>query len=452
MNIVTKLCVVLGAGLLCVQPALATEYASRAEMEQMRREIQELRELVGDLKGVIEQQRDTIDELSRQTEAAEQAVAAADEGDAAHGGGSLHDALKAFRPNIGIASDFVANLSEDHHLSTEEDRFDLRAVDIELSGEIENFGHVFVNAAYEEDEFSIEEAYVVAEELLPLGTDLKLGKFRASYGLLNTVHPNELPQVDYPAIYREYLGHDGYIDEGVGIGGRIASPWQQPFEWSLQVLNGNRHDHGHSDDAHGHDEDAYGRLRDYDDLTYVARLHNRFDVSDRLKMKWGLSGMAGRYEQQVVARTSWWRELLGLVEYDTESSRFYYQGADFTMIMRPFDADYKRIRWQTEGITGQIEKDSSWERTWGMYSFVDYQFRPAWIIGARYDYTDRLLDASDRLTEYSAYLTYDLNASNRLRVQWKTAHRDWDKDTNEVFLQWIFRLGQHEHEADPDFY
>ena len=280
MKKIMKMCLLLGVGLIFVQPALAEEYASRAEMEQMRREIQELRELVGDLKSVIDQQRGTIDELSRQ------AVADAHEEDAeavavdGHDG-DLHDLIKAFQPNIGIAADFIANLSEDHHLSTTDDRFNLRAVDIEFSGKIENFGHVFVNAAYEDDDFSIEEAYLVADELLPFSTDLKLGQFRAAYGLFNTVHPNELPQVDYPAIYREFLGHDGYIDQGVGIGGRIPSAWQHPFEWSLQVLNGNRQDHDLAEDPHGHDDDAYARLRDYDDLTYVARLQNRRSNSSK---------------------------------------------------------------------------------------------------------------------------------------------------------------------------
>jgi hypothetical protein len=421
---------VLLALILCL-PAGAEEYASRAEMEQMRREVQELKALVGELKDIIKGQQVTIAELREP--AAEDAPArpgmAAVTADPRvrqeHIG--LQDILQSISPNISVTGDFVANLSDDRHIRTEKNRFDLRGVDISFTGDIDTVGRAYANIAYHDDDVELEEAYLLADTLLPFDTSLKLGKFRADYGLLNTIHAHALPQVDYPLIYREYLGHEGYIDTGLGISGHVPSLWTTPFEYSLQVFNGNRHDHGN--DGHEEDENEYGRLKDYDDLVYVARLKNTFSPRQNLEVQWGASGLTGKFD-------------------DSHAARFYYAGGDATLMWRPFADDYKRIRWQSEVIGARIRDHSRWEGSWGMYSFVDYQFLPAWLVGVRYDYAERPLQSSYHATEYSGYLTYDYTDNNRLRLQVKSSQRNRDKDTNEIFLQWIFTLGRHDHLDD----
>jgi len=419
----------------CTSGAYAQDYVSREELLQMKQEMQELKALVGEMKTVIRQQQQTISELQEHKADAPHtsAAASAAEGRDAHEAGEgpdVHDLLSSIKPRISITGDFVANLSDDRHIRTEEDRFDLRGVDINLSGEIDDIGKAFVNIAYHEDDVVLEEAYLDVYDILPFKTDLRLGKFRTNFGLLNTVHPHALPQVDYPAIYRAYLGEEGYIDEGVGIAGEFPSLWGTPFQYTLQVLNGNRHDHGHDSEGlvlHDDHEDEYGRLRDYDDLVYVGRLQNTFRPADTAAVKWGLSGLSGKFED------------------DNDAPRFYYQAGDLTLTWNPFDDRHKRLRWQSEFITAQIEDSSSWERSYGLYSFLDYTFAPRWIAGVRYDYAELPLHSGDHVTEYSAYLTHDYTGSNRLRIQFKNTNRDYDKDTNELFLQWIFTLGKHEH-------
>jgi hypothetical protein len=54
--------------------------------------------------------------------------------------------------------------------------------------------------------------------------------------------------------------------------------------------------------------------------------------------------------------------------------------------------------------------------------------------------------SSDHLTELSAYLTHEYTESNQIRLQFKSTDRDYDKDTNEIFLQWIFLLGNEKHD------
>ena len=117
--------------------------------------------------------------------------------------------------------------------------------------------------------------------------------------MLNTIHPHALPQVDYPAVYRAYLGEEGYIDQGIGISGSFPSLWKAPFNYSLQVVNGKRHEHD-DDDEHGHDADdeEYRRLKDFDDIVYVGRLWNEIKGSDDFGVNWGLSGLTGRFDER----------------------------------------------------------------------------------------------------------------------------------------------------------
>ena len=135
----------------------------------------------------------------------------------------------------------------------DDDRFDLRGVDIDFSGEIDNVARAYFNLSYHDDDVNLEEGYLEVFDLLPGKTDVRLGKYRVNFGLLNTIHPHALPQVDYPAIYRAYLGEEGYIDQGIGIAGSFPSLWKSPFNYSLQAVNGNRHDHADKDEEDGHE-------------------------------------------------------------------------------------------------------------------------------------------------------------------------------------------------------
>lgn len=422
-------------------PAAADEYARRSEMEQLRAEVQELKTLIHDLKQVIGQQQETIQHLRKNPQDAgaltDSASIAGPQSGHPHDDTaddqeplSLHGLLARVRLRIGLTGDFLVNFSEDHHSQITEDRFDLRGVDLAFSGEIEGVGEGFFNIAYHDDDVVLEEAWLIAEELLPGGIDVKLGKFRVDFGLLNTVHPHALPQVDYPFMYREYLGHEGYIDEGVGIAGSLPSLWGAPLEYSLQALNGHRHTHGHEEELHEH-EDSDGRLRDYDDIVYVARVRNRLDLSPRVDLSLGLSGLSGRFEDE------------------EESPRFYYHAGDLRIDWRPFQESWRRVRLQAEYIGALVEENRSWERSWGMYGFADVRFAPRWIAGARYDYVERPQQSRDHLTGYTLYLTHEYRPDSRLRLQFTSSHENHGKDANEVLLQWIFSLGQHAHRHGP---
>jgi hypothetical protein len=436
----------------------AGEPVSREEMDALKKEVQEMKALVGELKGIIQQQQGVIIDLKQDVHQAEEVIidlkkdvhagemVAAHEGDDDGHGDDDHDELSLeglienIKPNISVTGDMLANLGDDTNMGEDTDRFDLRGVDLTFMGEIDDKAAAVFNFSYHDDDVSLEEGYLDVWNILPYETDLRLGKFRVNFGLLNTIHPHALPQVDYPAIYRTYLGHEGYIDEGVGLAGQFASPWENPFGWSLQVVSGNRHEHGDEDDHGGEDEGDYKRLKDFDDTPFIARLKHRFISSERLSLDWGLSALTGKMED------------------DGSSPRYYLEGADLAVNWSPFEDRHKRVRWQSEVFFSQIdgydEHDEDGEEdeheggdgsSWGFYSFVDYQFIDKWLVGARYDYAQLPMDNSDRLKEYTAYLTYKHTPNNQLRLQVTQSQPDYARNATEVMLQWVFTLGKHKH-------
>jgi hypothetical protein len=427
----------------------AGEPVTRAEMDALKKEVQEMKALVGELKDIIQQQQGTITHLKEEVHEAEEVisdlkkdvhegemVAAHDDDEDGHGEDD-HDALSLeelvgrIKPNLSITGDFLANLGDDTNQGHDTDRFDLRGVDMIFKGEIDDKAEAVFNLAYHDDDVSLEEGYLDVWDILPYDTDLRLGRFRVNFGLLNTIHPHALTQVDYPAIYREYLGHEGYIDEGVGLAGQFASPFENPFNWSLQVVSGNRHEHAgeddHDDEDDDHDEGSYKRLKDFDDTPFIARFTHRFVPTERLSFDWGLSGLTGRFED------------------DDDTPRYWLEGVDLTMNWHPFEDEHKRIRWQSEAFFSQIDGSGEDENAWGFYSFLDYRFAEKWSAGTRYDYVQLPFDKSDHLREYSGYLTYLYTPNNRLRFQLKQSQPDYGRNATEVMLQWVFTLGRHEH-------
>jgi hypothetical protein len=408
---------------------------TREEINQMKQEIQELKALVGDLKTVIKEQKQTIanlGEVQRRQEATAEEREPAGGDAAAHRTAekaehALEDMVKSIKPNISATGDFLANLADDSYMN-DDDRFDLRGVDIDFSGEIDNVARAYFNLSYHDDDVNLEEGYLEIFDLLPAKTDVKLGKYRVNFGLLNTIHPHALPQVDYPAIYRAYLGEEGYIDEGIGIGGSFPSLWKSPFHYTLQAVNGNRHDHTDEDEAHGHEagDDVSERLKDFNDIVYVGRLWNEIKRSDDFGANWGLSGLTGRFDE------------------DSHSPRYYLEGVDLSFIWYRCPGKNNRVRWQSEVFFSQVDNGSR-ENAYGLYSFLDYAFAPRWLAGVRYDYAQLPLNSDDSVTEYSAYLTHQFSKNIQIRLQYEHQDSSYAKDSDYLWLQWVFTLGKHTH-------
>jgi hypothetical protein len=149
-------------------------------------------------------------------------------------------------------------------------------------------------------------------------------------------------------------------------------------------------------------------------------------------VNWGLSGLTGRFDE------------------DSSSPRYYLEGMDLSFIWYRCPNKSNRIRWQSEAFLSQVD-DGSWESAYGLYSFIDYSFAPRWLAGVRYDYAQLPLASNDSVTEYSVYLTHQFSENNRIRLQFKNTDRNYSKDSNYLWLQWVFTLGRHTHLKEEEY-
>jgi len=131
-----------------------------------------------------------------------------------------------------------------------DDTINVREVELDLRASVDPFvdGVAILSV---ESEFpgdfavSVEEFYAVIKSLPlpfweepPLGTKIKLGRFRTEFGLNNKSHTHDLPQSDRPLVIEEFLGFEGQVANGISTQSFLPSPGDTALELTLQLLNG----------------------------------------------------------------------------------------------------------------------------------------------------------------------------------------------------------------------
>ncbi len=117
---------------------------------------------------------------------------------------------------VGANMDLIAE-ARDFGADMNRQVLDLREVEVSLESQINPwlYGMIFLTRPSDED-ISVEEAAVIAD--LGRGFRLKAGKYRNEFGLLNTVHEPERPQVSLPLPVEEFLGEEQLRETAVTLG------------------------------------------------------------------------------------------------------------------------------------------------------------------------------------------------------------------------------------------
>ena len=116
---------------------------------------------------------------------------------------------------VGANMDLIAE-ARDFGADMNRQVLDLREVEVSLESQINPwlYGMIFLTRPSDED-ISVEEAAVIAD--LGRGFRLKAGKYRNEFGLLNTVHEPERPQVSLPLPVEEFLGEEQLRETAVWV-------------------------------------------------------------------------------------------------------------------------------------------------------------------------------------------------------------------------------------------
>jgi hypothetical protein len=334
---------------------------------------------------------------------------------------------KLLNPDISLIGDFIGTagrntVSPSRSLEMHESEVGLQAI-------IDPYARADAFLSFGETGVNVEEAYVTFTSL-PGGLLLKVGKKRADFGKVNTIHNHALPFIDRPLVTNNLVGgEDGIDDSGFFLSRFLPAPKNWFLEGSAEVLRGDSADVFQANRRQ--DVSVVGHLRAYRDLTESTNL----DL--------GLSYARGHNNAGI--GTSF------------DPSRFItnlYSG-DATLRWKPLRrAIYNSFLFRTELVWSARDQLSAavpallqTQHAFGMYSSAEYRVNRRWTVGGRFDRSGHATDA--RLTDsgFSGILTYWPSEFSQIRGQYRFGHLATSptdfSNANEFLFQFLFVMGAH---------
>jgi hypothetical protein len=314
---------------------------------------------------------------------------------------------KIFNPDIAVIGNFIGAAGKNDveaipSLNLEEAELSLQAI-------VDPYARADFFLAASPEGLEIEEGFLTFPTL-PGGLLMKVGKMKAQFGKVNTLHAHTLPWVDTPLPIRNLLGGDeGLNDSGISVSRLIMNP-AIFLEATGEIYSGNN---------------SLFTAPERSDLTYVGRLRGYRDLTEGTNLDVGTSVAFGHNDASPDSTTR-------------------VIGVDATFRYRPLRrAIYKRFMARTElfwSRRGALEGDTS---AFGAYVSGDYQFARRWFAGARYDFSDRAFDSTLRDHSGSLLLTYWPSEFSQVRGQFRRTSYAEGIKANEVLFQFLFSIGAH---------
>lgn len=136
-------------------------------------------------------------------------------------------AVNAFNPGITAFGDLVGQLGVDEAGVMPGSTLYLRSLELQLRADVDPFAKADAVIAFEQEAppldggpgegFGAEPEEVYLELVaMPGGFSAKVGKFKVPFGLINRIHPHDLPWTDAPGAL-ELVAEDGYNDTGLSV-------------------------------------------------------------------------------------------------------------------------------------------------------------------------------------------------------------------------------------------
>jgi hypothetical protein len=339
-------------------------------------------------------------------------------------GGATSNA-KLLNPDISLIGDFIGTAGR--NTVSPSPSLQLHETEVGMQAIIDPYARADAFISFGETGVNVEEGYVTFTSL-PAGLLLKVGKMRADFGKVNTIHNHALSWIDRPLVTNNLVGgEDGINDAGMSLSRFIAAPKGWFIEGTAQVYRGD------SDDVFS----AYRRQ----DLGVVGHLRGYRDLSESTNLDLGISYARGNSA--------------GLVTAPNPSAFFTnLYAADATLRWKPLRrAVYKNFLLRTElfwSARDQLSPLNSFQtqHAFGMYTSAEYRVNRRWTVAGRFDRSGRATNANLTDTGFSGILTYWPSEFSQIRGQYRYGHLavanpgDFS-NANEFLFQFLFVMGAH---------
>lgn len=270
--------------------------------------------------------------------------------------------------------------------------FTVQNVELSFMGAIDPYftgeAHLiyFIDPAEGESEFELEEAFLTTQKL-PYGLQLEAGYFFTEFGRINPQHPHQWNWQDQPIINTRLFGPDGMRQAGFRLGWLTPLPWFSEFHFGMQNANGETMASFLANGEFFEERPIGGRpfvdrdVKSLNDLVYLGRWDNSWDLSDEVTMKLGFSGLYGP-------------------NATGDDGRTWIYGADLKMKWRPVNhfRGWPFLSLEAEIMKRDYKADSFFDpgsgislpgatlKDWGFYTQLLYGFRKNWAAGIRGEY------------------------------------------------------------------
>ena len=340
-------------------------------------------------------------------------------------GGASSNA-KLLNPDISLIGDFIGaagrnTVSPSPSLEMHESEVGLQAI-------IDPYARADAFISFGETGVSVEEAYVTFTSL-PAGLLLKVGKMRADFGKVNTIHNHALSFIDRPLVTNNLVGgEDGIDDAGFSLSRFLPAPKGWFLEGTAQVFRG--------------DSDELFKAARRQDVSVVGHLRAYRDLSESTNLDLGVSYARGHNNAGV-----------GTI-FDPSRFLTNLYSVDATLRWKPLRrAIYHSFLFRNEFFWSARDQVSpadffQTQHAFGLYSDAEYRANRRWTIGGRFDRSGHATNANLTDTGFSAILTYWPSEFSQIRGQYRFGHLADPVTTNysnanEFLFQFLFVMGAH---------
>src|SRR5256714_9871373 len=137
-------------------------------------------------------------------------------------GGAGGAAAKALNPDISVIGDFIVGAG--HNPFEPTPSLEMHESEVGLQAIVDPYARADFFISFGEEGVNLEEGFLTFTEL-PGGLLTKVGKMRAAFGKVNTLHNHVLPWTDRPMVINNLVGgEDGIDDAGISVARLIPIP------------------------------------------------------------------------------------------------------------------------------------------------------------------------------------------------------------------------------------
>jgi|SRR5882672_4390049 len=340
-------------------------------------------------------------------------------------GGATSNA-KLLNPDISMIGDFIGTAGR--NTVSPGKTLELHESEVGMQAIIDPYARADVFISFGEEGVNVEEGYLTFTSL-PAGLLMKVGKMRAEFGKVNTIHNHALSFIDRPLATNNLVGgEDGIDDAGISIQRFLPAPKDWFAQGTAQIFRG---DSG----------DLFSSNR-RQDVSVVGHLRAYRDLSESTNIDLGLSYSRGHNSAGIGSA------------FNPSNFITNLYGADATLRWKPLRrAIYNSLLFRTELFWSNRDQLSlvdtfQTQHAFGMYSSADYRVNRRWTVGGRYDRSGHATNANLTDTGFSGILTYWPSEFSQIRTQYRYGHL-WDDpnqrytNANELLFQFLFVMGAH---------